>query len=210
MAALEAVALSMSRSSKKNRPKRAWLWRLLIYIVLRNLPAIVLAGSVIFIAMQANRLNLLTQTFEIYLVLFTFGLSLYLYSVTGFLLGAVSAVVAIILSSIMNSIAFSLVWRMDIYIMQAVNVGTILSGFLLSMTVFRRYKPITHFSLWAVPTHFLLLGLFQRDQFGMDFFPYTYNNPIQWVPTAILAASLGLLQLTGAKNGAHPVSTSQT
>lgn len=170
-----------------------------MYIARRNSPAIVLAGSILYILTYVNNISLTTQTFEIYLVIFLFGMSLFMYSTKDFLLAAVVAMVAIIFTSISNPIAIKFIFHMDIYTKQAVNVATILCGFVFSIAIFMRYRPIKCIAPWSIPTHFLLLGIFQRDQFGTDFLPYTYDNPVQWIPTAIFAIALGSIQLIGPK-----------
>jgi hypothetical protein len=188
----------------KSNAQKARLWRLLALIAWRNRSALIMAGGLIYVATYANAPSAIAQSFEMYLIVFFLGMSLFLHSTEDFFLGFASALASIILTDVMNLLPLSFERHVDNQVLMYINVVTVSLGFLFSTFVFKIGRPVTGFALWAILVHFLLLGIFQRDQFGTDFFPYTFNNPIQWMPAAIFVGVLGLMRLTGLKHaGPH-------
>jgi len=135
------------------------------------------------------------RTPEAFLLIFCFGLSIYMSNIHEFSLGLASALSGIVLSAMINSLLWYFISYSSLFGKEVINTITILSGFVFAISIFSRYVSAKGFLLWCVLTHFLLLGIFQRDQLGPDFFPYTMENPIQWAVIFIFASLLGVRRL---------------
>jgi uncharacterized membrane protein YfcA len=171
---------------------RSWHFTRVPY---RALPGFLLAWSVLYALAKMESLEEATRTPEAYLLIFCFGLSFFVSEMYEFLLGAASALSGITLSAVINSFAVRFIVYSSLFIKEIVNTITISICLAFAVAIFWRYVSSKDYLLWCVLAHFLLMGIFQRDQFGADFFPYTAENPIQWAVIFIFASSLALRQL---------------
>jgi hypothetical protein len=147
----------------------------------RNLPTILAASSILYALLQAENISAALGTTEAYVLISCFGMSCFVLETYGFILAFVASFTGLALTAIINSVIELFVLHFDIIAKEIINSLTVLVGFLFATQIFFRHNARKHYWLWCVITHFILLGVLQRDQLGSNFFPYVPENPIQWV-----------------------------
>ena len=161
---------------------------------------LMLATSILYVRFHINNLIFASQTAEAYLIIFCLGISFYLSSTFEFWLGAVSALFGLVVTCSANNIVQHLGDHLETPFKKDINLITVFAGLTLAVLITKRYTSSSAFIVWSIVIQFLLLCIFQRDQFGADFSPYSYE--IQWMPGFIFITLFILGLLRRAKNAA--------
>jgi hypothetical protein len=158
------------------------------YLIILVLP------SIFHASLRIQDLSVTSNAAEFYILISCFGISLFMLQTYEFGVAFVASLTGLILAAIANSLIVKLNVMPSVESEKIINSITICGGFTLSICAF--YRNLYEKKLmWCVILHFILVGLLQKDQLGLEFNPYTFDNPIQWVVLLIFPLFWGMLHL---------------
>jgi ribose/xylose/arabinose/galactoside ABC-type transport system permease subunit len=166
----------------------SWTLTLATYL----LAILLITISVVIFCRKINNPAMVAQTCEMQIVLAIFGAAVIARKSFDFVLGLAVAIAAVTFTSVLNEAILAAAQEFDTLTGMQVNVLSVIFGFWLASWSFYHVHPQLHVVIWAVPLHFLLVGAIQKDQLGVNFNPYEYHNPIQWIPSAVILILIGL------------------